>query len=197
MNKNKLTTKNLIAIGIYNAVFFVLYAIVGFAMGLTPITYVFFYSLAGIVLGPVFMLMVTKSPKRGTILISSLVFGLIFLAIGGGHQLLILPVTGLIAEIITTKTEYKKEKALILAWVIFFTGFFLGTFVPIMFFEEWERAYAARSGIESGYIESIIGLVNGPLGFVVTVAHLVTAYLGGLFGAKLLNKHFLRAGIVQ
>ena len=82
LNKKGLTVKDLVTIGIFNALFFV-FELIG-SLPFAPNPALTFYQPLGIALlcGPVFLLMVAKVPKRGNIAICGIINGVIWFVFG-------------------------------------------------------------------------------------------------------------------
>ena len=85
-----------------------------------------------------------------------------------------------------------------IGWCIYSIGMVLGIGVPI--YAAWEsyQKTALNGGFADATINMQYNMVRRPelmlLGIVITV---VLAACGVLFGQKLLNKHFKKAGIVE
>lgn len=192
INRNKLTSKNLIAIGIYNAVFFALVLIIGMIVGIVPVFYLFFYAIGSIALGPVYMLIIRRSPKKGTIVISGIIQGLIWTLMGLWHMVIFTTIGGILAEIIANIGQYRKKFYMVLSFVVFILGFYGTSFGVIIFFSDYYIKLSKELGGKADYITSIVNLVHGPMGVIAFIATIIGAVIGGVFGIKLLKKHFDR-----
>ena len=105
MNSNKLKVSDLISIGVYTAIYFILVTIATFASAMLPgLSNVFLPALAALISGTVYMLMVAKVQKFGAISIMGIVMGIFFFV--SGHFILSFAanvVFGVLADFVASK----------------------------------------------------------------------------------------------
>ena len=169
--KTKLTTKDLITAGAFGAIYLVLLTVLSSVLTIVPILFLATPLIAGIILGTVYMLYATKVPRTGAILVLAILVGLIT-SMATIYPLIFAVVWGLIAELITAK---RRKSALILAKDAFL------------------ESCAGYYGEE--YIATLDKLTPSWIVLVLIALALVGGLLGGLFGRKILKKHFVKAGI--
>ena len=108
--EKKLNVKDLINVGIYTALYLVVYFVVGMANAI-PILYPISYFYIPIVTSIPFMLYATKTNKFGMITISSIILGLFWYLMGYTWlPLVVYPVCGLLADIVMKTGNYKNFK---------------------------------------------------------------------------------------
>lgn len=192
VTSNKLNGKDLINIGIYSAIYFVISAALA-VTGLIPIMLMLLSSMYGIICGIPFMLFLTKVKKPGMIFIMSLIMGIMMFLTGMTWvPIPVSAVTGLIAELVYRMGEYKSMKEAVLTAGVF-PLWACGNYIPL--FIQREAYYAGSESYSADYISSVMNMTPWwmlPLLFVMTF---VAGILGGLLGKKLLKKHFQRAGV--
>ena len=132
---NKLNGKDLINVGIFTAIYFVI--IMALAMlGFIPIfmpTYSVLMPLFG---GIVFMLFLTKVKKFGMVWIMTILMGILMWLTGMSYYALIIgTITGLIAELILKKGAYKSVKCAVFAHA-FFCFWIVSNYIPLFFFAD-------------------------------------------------------------
>lgn len=189
----KFTGKDLGNIGIYTAIYYVI--VCGVAMlGMVPIMYPMLVVICPIVGGIPFMLFLTKVRKFGMIWIMNIILGILMLVSGMGWYALAMSfVTGLIAELIYKKGEYKSVKCAILTnatfslWV--WANFLLLFLNRAAFYESRVKT------IGQSYVDKLDGLTPNWLCPVLLVVCFVCGLLGGVIGKNMLYKHFKKAGI--
>lgn len=190
---NKLNGKDLINIGIYTAIYFVVIMVIAFT-GLIPIMLILMSSMVGLIGGIPFMLFLTKVEKPGMILIMSLLMGILaFLTGMTWVPVLFSLVTGLISEIVYKSGNYKSAKAAVLTAGVFplWCG---GNYLPL--FVNREEYFASRQSYGEEYVSVVMSLTPNWMFFVLLVLTVIFGILGGVLGSKLLKKHFEKAGIV-
>lgn len=194
--KEKLQVKDLITLGVLNAVFIVIFTVVGMTLGMFPATYLFMPAVAAVPLGVVFMLLMVKVAKTGTFLVSGILQGTVLLLLGIYWPLVIaIIIASMIGEIITYGS-YKSFRRITTGYAVLIGSYSLGSFAPLVFFADAYRAMAVSRGYDAGYINTFIELLNGPLLAGVVAVSIAGALVGAVFGKRILKKHFVKAGIV-
>lgn len=103
----KLRIKDLVTIGVFTVIYFVLMFASGM-IGIVPILYLAYPTLAGIITGIVIMLFMTKVQKSWGLFILGLICSLVVIAMGNTYVILIHAVISMaIAELLRKKGEYK------------------------------------------------------------------------------------------
>ena len=196
MKTNKLTAPDLISIGVFTALYFVLVTIATFASAalLPGFSNIFLPALAALISGSVYMLLASKLQKFGGITIMGVVMGLFFLV--SGHFILSFAaniVCGVVADLIAK--AYKSKKNLLLSYVVFSYGL-TGPVLPLWFMKDAYVANLIERGKDSAYIDALFAHMNMATFGICMVSILVCALVGGYFGQKMMQKHFKKAGII-
>ena len=192
---NRLKPKDLINIGIFTALYFVVVfavAMIGYIPVFIPLQSVV-VPLAG---GIPMMLMLTKVRKFGAMLILIIVVGLIYTVMGSGFWLLPIGVaSALIAELILKSGSYKSGKKAVWAYGVFCLAVF-GNYMPIFASRDAYYAFVVESGYGAEYADALMRYLPDWSAPILAIACVVFGLLGGLLGRAVLKKHFVRAGIV-
>jgi energy-coupling factor transport system substrate-specific component len=190
---NKLNAKDLINVGIFTAIYFVLVVLVAM-LGVIPILMPLLCVIVPILGGVPFMLFLTKVKKFGMILIMSILMGILMLLTGMGYFTLIVgPVSGLIAEFVYKSGGYKSALKAVLTCGIF-SIWIWGNY--ILLFMNREAYFATRQSFGQEYIDMLTSLMPTWVCPVLLIAAFASGIIGGLLGRALLKKHFTKAGIV-
>lgn len=191
---NRLQGKDLINIGIFTAIYFVVMyvaAMVGFIPLLIPLVAVT-VPLAG---GIPMMLYFSKIKNFGMLTITGILIGVIRLLSGKGYWCLITGlIFGFLADLVLKSGDYKDVKRDILAHGVF-SMWVIGTFIPIVqnrqaYYESLIPAYG------QAYADTLMMLMPSWVLPVLLVICFIGGILGGLLGRAIFRKHFERAGIV-
>lgn len=194
--ENKLQVKDLIMIGVFSALYFVLNMVGGMPFAMNPI--LTFYQPMGSALlsGIIFMFLIAKAPKRGTITILAVIMCILRFATGMHWAMGVgTLIAGIIAEIIAGSKRYKNKKMNMLSFGIFALGD-IGTF--LVYFinpESWSNAMI-KKGADISYIESMNAAAANWMIYVIVIGTFLVALLSAWIGMKLLKKQFEKAGIV-
>lgn len=194
--ENKLQVKDLIMIGVFSALYFVLNMVGGMPFAMNPI--LTFYQPMGsaFLSGIIFMFLIAKAPKRGIITILSVIMCILRFATGMHWAMGVgTLIAGIIAEIIAGSKSYKNKKMNMLSFGIFALGD-IGTF--LVYFinpESWSNAMI-KKGTDISYIESMNAAAANWMIYVIVIGTFLVALLSAWIGMKLLKKQFEKAGIV-
>ena len=148
MEKRKLQTKDLITVGIFTAIYYVLFFAVGM-IGYVPIFYVVLPVILPIVCGIPFMLFLTKVRAFGMVTIMGTLLG--GLMVITGHTFL--PIIagfafGLIADLIFMAGNYQSKKLSVVGYSVF-SFWILGMLVPFWVMREsFEKMMLDSMGVE-------------------------------------------------
>ena len=107
MQSSKLSAKDLINVGIYTAMYLVIFFVVGMINAI-PVLYPFLYVIVPIATGIPFMLFLTKADKFGMVFIMSVILGIFWYLMGYTYLPIIsYCVMGVIADLVLKAGKYK------------------------------------------------------------------------------------------
>ena len=192
---NKLQAKDLINLGLFTVLYFVIGCCVAIPIGFVPIFMPILGALWALITGSPFMLFLTRVKKFGMVTIMGILSGLLMGLTGMGFWgVLTGAIFGLMSDLILKSGGYKSVKKSLIGYAVF-SIWIVGTYIPMYFMVEDSRAsFAASFGEE--YADKVMAVM--PMWSIVLVISgiFVFAILGGLLGKALLKKHFAKAGIV-
>lgn len=199
MNKNKIIhISDLISIGIYSALYFILVGVAEMLVVVIVPGYSYSYSpaMSALMTGAVFMLMVAKVPKFGAITIMGSVLGLFFF-LSGLFPFALVPsvISAVLADVVAYLFKYKSKIGLLLSYVIFSFNT-TGPIIQLLFSPDSYVANLKERGKDASYIQNVFESISNYTGTLAFVLLIIAAIIGGLFGQKMLKKHFVKAGIV-
>ena len=190
---NKLTGKDLINVGIYSAIYFVIVFLIAM-LGMVPILYPMLVVFCPIIGGIPFMLFLTKVKKPGMIFIMSILMGLLMLISGMGIYPLIVSVfSGLLSEVIYCKGNYSSAKMAVLTNGTF--SLWVWACFLLLFLNRDSYMASRAESVGQEYVDALNKLTPGWLCPVLLIVCFVCGIIGGLIGKKMMHKHFEKAGI--
>lgn len=196
--KNHLTIPELISIGVFSALYFVLVAVATFvsAVLLPGFSNVFLPAIAALLSGCVFMLLAAKVPHFGGITVMGTVMGL-FLFVSGHFAVSLLIGIGcsIAADFIAKLGNYQSRKGILGAYVVFSFGL-TGPVLPLWLMKDAYIASLQAKGKDTAYIDGVFAHINTTTLVICILAVLICAAAGGIFGQKMMKKHFRKAGII-
>ena len=195
---NKLTVPDLISIGVFTALYFVLVTIATFgSAAIAPgFNNVILPAVCALISGCVYMLLAAKLQKFGGISVMGIVMGMFFMT--SGHFIVSFAtniVMGIVADFVAKAGDYKSRKGLLASYVLFSYGLF-GPVLPMWFMKDAYVANLEARGKDAAYIADLFANINMGTFVLAVVLTLVCALVGGWFGQKMVKKHFVKADIV-
>lgn len=192
MNK-KLSVKDLINVGIFTAIYFVLFFATGM-VGYIPIMMVFIPLLCPIVTGIPFMLFLTRVKTFGMVTIMATLLGLFMFVMGHPWPALVFgPVCGFLADVILKLGRYSGWKTSVAGYVVF-SQWIVGSLLALFFMRD---SYFAeiRAGYGDAYTDALLRFTPPWVFPVMIILIAIGAIIGAYLGKSALKKHFKRAGI--
>lgn len=197
VSQKALKGKDLISIGIFSAIYFVINFIFMLLGGLHPLMWILMPGLIALFTGIPFMLMCAKVQKFGAVLIMGIITGLLYYVTG--QFTLIILITFVIAcalgEIARRVTGYGSFKGNTLAFVCFSLGM-VGSPLPIWLMRDSFLAQITEQGMPQDYVSTLAALSSPVMLVVLVAAPIVGALLGAVITKGMFKKHFQKAGIV-
>lgn len=193
MEKSKLQAKDLINVGIFTAIYFVLF-FAGMMLGYIPIFIPLLGFVCPILCGIPFMLYLTKVKRFGMVSLSGIILGLLNMLIGSGVLVLIFGVIfGIAADLIMKVGKYSSWKCTLLGNGVF--SLWIMGFVSRMFLTRTEFFESLVSGYGQEYVDTLMSYTPGWMFPVLFIVTFIGGILGALLGKAVLKKHFEKAGI--
>lgn len=192
MNK-KLELKDLVLIGIFAVIYLVLMFAVGM-IGLIPILFLVYPTIAGIICGPLVLLFMAKEQKPFALFIFGMLMPIVMFL--GGHTYIVILISViiiLIAELIRKMGNYNSMKHNIISCAVF--SMWIGSSLSQMLFAK-EKYIQMCKMMGDEYTKALEKLITYPNLLLVFVGAFIGGLIGAFIGKKLLKKHFERAGIV-
>ncbi|UQK59606.1 MptD family putative ECF transporter S component [Fenollaria massiliensis] len=194
MDNKKLKVKDLVSIGVFAVIYFVLLYGVGM-MGMIPILFLIYPTVLAIVAGTVVMLFMTKVQKPWALFIFGMIAPLLMFAMGHTYVLLVLSlIIMIIAELIRKIGNYNSFKYNMLSYAVFSTWICSSLMQMLLLKEKYLEMTLGMMGQE--YADALEKLITYPHMALVALGAFIGGIIGAYIGKALLKKHFEKAGIV-
>jgi len=186
-------TRDLITVGVFTALYFVVMAVVGQVGALVPLGQVLGPLYIPLVCGIPFMLFLSRVRRFGLITAMGVLVGLLFLATGQSLAATILGVVcGVVADLIARAGKYRRWGFLVLAYVVF-AEIAIGMVVPLFFLRD---AFIARLSArhDAAWVNQLVTWTPAWM-FYVMIAMVAVGAVGGAFlGRAIWRKHYAYLG---
>lgn len=196
--KKNIQMKDLISIGVYTAIYFIICAIsAALTVFIIPgYSYAFIPVISALLSGTIYMLMVAKVPKFGAISIMGSIMGIFFFIIGRFPGATVIAIViSILADLIAYGFKYRNKLGILFSYIIFSFSL-IGPVVPMLFFPTFYMDQLTEQGRDMNYIEGVFSSVSEYTMIILTILIVVMSIVGGIFGQRMMKKHFEKAGIV-
>ena len=191
---HSLKPKDLITVGVFTAMYFVVFFGFGMLGLFGPAVHAVGIVLGSLANGIVFALYITRIRKPGMIFLTGIISSLLMVLTGHAWTTLVTAaVFSILAEIVLARGRYRSARASALAYGVF-SLWVAGPILPLYYQHD---AYIADIGkkMGDGYARAWETLFSPAFLLGLLAVVFVSSFLGGRLGQKMLRKHFMRAGI--
>ena len=193
LKSNKLQAKDLINVGIFTAIYFVIF-FAGMMLGYIPIFIPLLGLVCPILCGIPFMLYLTKVKKFGMVSLTGIILGLLNLIMGSGVLVLIFGIIfGVLGDVILRAGKYQSWKCTLLGNGVF--SLWIMGYVSRMFLTRTEFFASLVSSYGQEYVDTLMSYTPGWMYPVLFVVTFIGGILGALLGKAVLKELFEEAGV--
>ena len=192
--KDRLVLKDLVNIAIFSVIYFVGLFVIGMPLGFLVVTYLAFPFTVSVVLGIAVLFCLAKTPKPFALFIFAAFPGCLMTLMGHTPVVVIHSlIVAILAELVRKLLGYKTIKGSIVGYAVM-SLWLCGAFWQIFLLKDQYYTLTEKM-MGAAYAEQLVSLPIWimPMLYVTSFAG---GILGGLLGAKVLKKHFAKAGLV-
>lgn len=194
MGNNRLEVKDLINIGLFTALYFIIITPIGIA-GIIPVIMFFLPALMALIGAIPLILLVARTQKFGALSISGIIVSLILFIMGHPAISLLTGITmPLLGDFIMYLGKYKKWLHMYIGYAVF-SFWSIGSLLPFYFMREvYFQHLTEKYG--TAYTQTLDVLFTWKTVPIIFVLCALGAVIGLFITRKLFKKHFSRAGII-
>ncbi|MGV0409171.1 MptD family putative ECF transporter S component [Corynebacterium resistens] len=187
--------RDLITIGIFAAIYIVLFFAVTMFGFLNPVMMLVTLGLS-IVIGAIpFMLFLARVRHAGMVALFSIVVGVVFLVAGYPPlAVAILVALGIVVEVILTATGYRSRWAGVFSYAVF-SAWYVGPLLPLFYDREAYFSSPSMSQMGPEYVAGLDAFLSPAVLIGFDIATVILGFIGGVIALGLLRKNFARAGL--
>ncbi|WP_415363920.1 hypothetical protein L1F34_000267 [Mammaliicoccus lentus] len=194
MIKESINIKDLINIGVFTAVYIVLYFLVGMT-GFIPIFMVILPGLIGLVGAIPIFLLITKVEKYGALTILSIILSILFAITGDPwFGAIIMIFFGILADLIMKIGKYKKWPYLLIGYIVF-SFWPLGGLSPFYFARE-SYLNSLKDGYGNEYVQAIDRIFTFQAVPIIIIFGIIGSIIGAYVAKSAMSKHFKQSGVI-
>lgn len=191
----KLTVKDLVTTGIFSALFFAFTLIGGIFFAPNPVLTFIMPCAVALLTGPVYLLLMAKVPKHGSVIILGVLMGFLIFVTGMYWLWAVFYVVlGIAAALIAGSKGFKSIRTNILSFIVFSLNP-IGSYMMLWINREGYFSYLMSKGTEQAYVTTMGATAQGWMLPAMIVSIIVAALISTLVGRGMLKKHFEKAGM--
>lgn len=193
--KNSLV-RDAVTIGIFLALYIVLFMLCGFTMGAVPLIMILLPLIFGVFGGVIFMVLLSKVQRTGIFLITGLVIGAFMINMAPAAIMCWMTILGgIVGEVAYNLLGKKTFKGMLVGYTLFIMLFALGEYIPFIWMRDaYLRLYEGMPTIS--VLEAGLEMMNPMVMVLLLAGTVICCVIGCLWGRAMTKKQFSRAGIV-
>lgn len=194
--RNFITTRDLIPVGIFSAIMIVLKVIVEILGAFGPVVWIFMPMVNAVLLAPVYMLLVSKVPRMGAITVNGILMALFtFIFNGTWIGLSFYLIFSALADISRYVIGCRKKMSAVVSYVLYSLGT-IGAFVTFLWLGEPYIKLMLEAGLDQSYIDGLMNLITGWALPAITVGTIITSLVMSFVAMNMVKKNFTKESIV-
>ncbi len=191
-----LGTRDLINVGVFTAVYFIVMFAFGMIGFVNPLMMFVGHGVAFVANGVVISLFLARVPRFGALTLMGVIVSLLMVTTGHYWFTPFIGVAvALLGDAVARSGSYRAPVPISLGYAVF-SMWYIGPLLPIFFDTAGYREYLETS-MSVDYANSFMDLVTPTVIVVWMVIAFGLSFVGGLLGQRVLGRHFRRAGLAR
>ena len=191
-NENKLKMKDIATIGIFSALLFVVTMVAGALMGISMVLNMYSVAVVAVLSAPLYMLIMAKVHKKGAVLLTFAIVGILWGLFGGIFVLIWMLGFGVVGEVLASKSKYQNYKMLTVSFGLYSVGYYLGAIAPLYY----SPAFWYGFDRPKETVDAMIAAAHSTAGLAAIPVTLIAIVIGAVIAKRMLKKHFEKAGVI-
>ncbi|MEM7335935.1 MAG: MptD family putative ECF transporter S component [Chloroflexota bacterium] len=152
--------------------------------------------IGAIVAGPIYMLMISRVKKRFVTAVLMILNGIMFTLLSNWTMLVLFSVAAVVCEAILWNDGWNSIRKITVSWMVAAVMYAGRNFVPVWFFWDTYQVFIADAGGQE-MVDAMTRYFADPIWVtIIIVLSAAGGFVGSLIGARLLSKHFSKAGVL-
>lgn len=190
------TVRDLVTMGIFIALYVLLFTFCGMFMAVAPIIMVLLPAIFGLFGGVIFTVLLGKVQRPGAFLFTGLLIGVFMIQMApAGIMCWMTILGGVLGEIIYNVMGRKSFRSMTVAYSVFIFCFSIGEYVPFVWMKDAYLALYAGQASEAVARQGT-QMLNPLIMVIFIMLGLVASVAGCYWGRAMTSKQFKRAGIL-
>ena len=191
-NENKLKMKDIATIGIFSALLFVVTMVAGALMGISMMLNMYSVAVVAVLSAPLYMLIMAKVHKKGAVLLTFAIVGILWGLFGGIFVLIWMLGFGVVGEVLASKSKYQNYKMLTVSFGLYSVGYYLGAIAPLSYYPAFWYGFDRPKET----VDAMIAAAHSTAGLAAIPVTLIAIVIGAVIAKRILKKHFEKAGVI-
>lgn len=149
-----------------------------------------------VVCGPIYVLMLNKSRRLGTVFLFGGLQALYYVILGQAFIAVSYLLFGIIGECIMLGDGYANPKRIGLSYIVYGACYILGSYLPYIFLADQYIENMSAMGMSEESINAMMNLYTPFTILLAVISSCIFAAIGAYIGYRMMKKHFQPAGVM-
>ncbi len=190
----RLNARDLITIGVFNALILVVYSVLEAIIQPIPGMGLFNAGLAGFLMAPLYLLLAARVKKVGVFTITSVLYAGFVALVGMYTAIIPVLIGGVLADMVGRMKKFRTSGILIVAYTVYITLQAVGNYSIAVI--NPQRFAARLDPVAREKFMEGVNLFNAWIGTAVLVLAVIGSIAGGILATRMLRRHFVKAGLI-
>ena len=162
-------------------------------MGISMVLNMYSVAVVAVLSAPLYMLIMAKVHKKGAVLLTFAIVGILWGLFGGIFVLIWMLGIGVVGEVLASKSKYQNYKMLTVSFGLYSVGYYLGAIAPLYYYPAFWYGFDRPKET----VDAMIAAAHSTAGLAAIPVTLIAIVIGAVIAKRMLKKHFEKAGVPQ
>lgn len=161
-------------------------------MGISMVLNMYSVAVVAVLSAPLYMLIMAKVHKKGAVLLTFAIVGILWGLFGGIFVLIWMLGFGVVGEALASKSKYQNYKMLTGSFGLYSVGYYLGAIAPLYYYPVFWYGFDRPKET----VDAMIAAAHSTAGLAAIPVTLIAIVIGAVIAKRMLKKHFEKAGVI-
>lgn len=161
-------------------------------MGISMVLNMYSVAVVAVLSAPLYMLIMAKVHKKGAVLLTFAIVGILWGLFGGIFVLIWMLAFGVVGEVLASKSKYQNYKMLTVSFGLYSVGYYLGAIAPLYYYPAFWYGFDRPKET----VDAMIAAAHSTAGLAAIPVTLIAIVIGAVIAKRMLKKHFEKAGVI-
>ena len=161
-------------------------------MGISMVLNMYSVAVVAVLSAPLYMLIMAKVHKKGAVLLTFAIVGILWGLFGGIFVLIWMLGFGVVGEVLASKSKYQNYKMLTVSFGLYSVGYYLGAIAHLFYYPAFWYGFDRPKET----VDAMIAAAHSTAGLAAIPVTLIAIVIGAVIAKRMLKTHFEKAGVI-